>query len=376
MPGPLHGYKVIELGGIGPGPFCAMLLADMGAEVVRIEAPYRARLVPIDPAHDVLARGRRSMALDLKNPAAQTLALELIAQADALVEGFRPGAIERLGLGPDVCLQRNPRLVYGRMTGWGQTGPLAHTAGHDLNYLALSGLLHAMGRRDQPPPPPLNLIGDYGGGGMLLAFGVVCALLEAQRSERGQVIDAAMIDGTALLGAVFYGLRAAGRWHDARASNLLDGAAPFYDTYECADGNYLAVAALEPQFYAQLLQRLDLTLDPAQQLDSAQWPATKQALTACFKTRTRDAWCELFADSDACVTPVLTMQEAPLHPHYAARRTFVDLHSVLQPAPAPRFSRTPAAIPTPASGHDAVGILRSFGFSEQRMAQLKSAGVI
>ncbi|MBC7984285.1 MAG: CoA transferase, partial [Candidatus Obscuribacterales bacterium] len=305
MYGPLKGIRVIEIVGIGAGPFCAMMLADMGADVIRIDQPLTAKKQRLEPRFDVLARGRRSIALDLKNPLAKQVALELIARADALIEGFRPGVMERLGLGPDVCLASNPRLVYGRMTGWGQTGPLATTAGHDLNYIALSGMLHAIGRRDTPPPPPLNLIGDFGGGAMLLAFGMVCALLEAKDSKRGQVVDAAMTDGSALLGALMYGLKAAGRWSTQRSANLLDGGAHFYDTYVCADGKYIAIAPIEPQFYAEFLQRMTID-DPefSRQYDASLWPALKLKLAAQFKTKTRDQWCAVLAGSDACFAPV------------------------------------------------------------------------
>ena len=381
MPGPLHGIKVVEFVGIGPAPFCAMMLADMGAEVIRIDKKPRIdrQSIPATPQFDVLARGRRSIALDLKDANAQEVAMELIAQADALIEGFRPGVLERLNLGPERCLARNPRLVYGRMTGWGQTGPLAQAAGHDLNYIALSGMLQAIGRANQPPPPPLNLVGDFGGGAMMLAFGIVCALLEVRDSNRGQVVDAAMTDGSALLGTLMYGLKAAKRWSVDRGANLLDGGAHFYDTYECADGKFVAIAAIETQFYAELLQKLGLD-DPAfqQQMDRTQWPALKLKLAERIKTKTRDEWARLLEGSDACFAPVLDMNEAPLHAHNQARNTFVEVAGVVQPAPAPRFSRSHSQIARPPAtiGEHTESVLREWGFSDERLAILKEKGVI
>jgi len=358
--------------GIGPGPFCAMLLADMGAEVLRIDkkgARPAARF-------DVLARGRRSITLDLKSQEGQQIALELISHSDALVEGFRPGVMERLNLGPDLCLKSNPRLVYGRMTGWGQSGPLADAAGHDINYIALSGMLHAIGRAGESPPPPLNLVGDFGGGAMLLAFGIVCALLEARTSNQGQIIDAAMTDGSALLGTLMYGLKAAGRWGTIRGTNLLDGSAHFYDTYECADGKYLAVGAIEPQFYAELLSRIDIAdFDLQQQMHAPSWPESKRKLALHLKTKSRDEWCRLLEGTDACVAPVLDMDEAPLHAHNRARDTFIEIDGVVQPAPAPRFSRTPAQV-QPLQTLQGERALSDWGFSDERVAQLKAAGVI
>jgi alpha-methylacyl-CoA racemase len=328
---------------------------------------------------DVMARGRRSLALDLKQPAAREVVLQLVQQADILIEGFRPGVMERLGLGPEACQARNARLVYGRVTGWGQHGPLAQTAGHDLNYLALSGMLHAMGRADTPPAPPLNLVGDFGGGAMMLAFGVVCAALEARRSGQGQVVDAAMTDGSALLGAMLYGMRGFGSWQDARATNLLDGGAPFYDTYACLDGKFLAVGAIEPQFYAQLVSLCGAS-DPAfaQQWSARRWPQLKQAFGALFATRTRDAWCALLEGTDACVAPVLDMAEAPQHPHNVARGAFIDIDGVTQPAPAPRFSRTaPQAGAAPAApGQHSAAILADWGWSQQAIELLQAAQVI
>lgn len=339
--GPLVGVKVLEFAGIGPGPFCCMLLSDMGADVVRIDRPG-ARAI----SNDVTARGRRSIALDLKNEPDLALALDLIEKADVLVEGFRPGVMERLGLGPEVALARNPRLVYGRMTGWGQTGPLAHAAGHDINYIAISGALHAMGRRGAPPSPPLNLVGDYGGGALYLAMGICAALFEVQRSGQGQTIDAAITDGTASLMSVMYGLRASGIWSDERDANLLDGGAHFYDVYETADGKFVAVGALESQFYALLIEHLGLKDDPdfAAQMDRSAWPRLSEKIAAAIKTKSRDEWSALLEGKDACFAPVLNMAEAPSHSHNAARETFVEFGGLVQPAPAPRFSRTPAAI--------------------------------
>jgi len=379
MSGPLHGLKIVEMVGIGPGPFCAMMLADMGAEVIRIDKKVQNRPSRFEPRFDVLARGRRSIALDLKNPEGRQVALELISASDALIEGFRPGVMERLGLGPDICLERNPRLVYGRMTGWGQSGPLAQAAGHDLNYIALSGMLHAIGRAGEPPPPPLNLIGDFGGGAMMLAFGIVCALLEAKHSQRGQVVDAAMTDGSALLGALMYGMKAAGRWTITRGANLLDGGAHFYDTYECADGKFISIGSIEPQFYAELLQLAEIdAVAFKQQMDPREWPALKVALAAQLKTKTRDEWCKLMEGSDVCFAPVLDMNEAPLHPHNQARKTFVEIDGVTQPAPAPRFSRTQPEVQRPPSspGVHSESILRDWGFSDEQVAGLKQRAVI
>ena len=383
MPGPLTGIKVIEMVGIGPCPFAAMMLADMGAEVIRIDRktkPGADNPFPmLGTKYDVMARGRRSLALDLKHPQARDVVLQLVEQADILIEGFRPGVMERLGLGPDACLERNSKLVYGRITGWGQTGPLAQAAGHDLNYIALSGMLHAMGRAGSPPSPPLNLVGDFGGGAMMLAFGVVCAALEARTSGRGQVVDAAMTDGSALLGAMMYGLRAFGSWRDEREANMLDGGAPFYDTYACRDGKYLSVGAIEPQFYAQLLA-LSGASDPefAKQWSQSRWPQLKDKFAALFATRTRDDWCALLEGTDACVAPVLDMAEAPLHPHNQARSSFIEIDGVTQPAPAPRFSRTVpeagASAATP--GQHSAEVLADWGWSLEAIETLRSAGVI
>jgi alpha-methylacyl-CoA racemase len=367
--------RVVELAGIGPGPFCAMLLADLGAEVLAVDRPASGQ--PGWP--ELFARGRRRVAVDLKHPAGPGVVLDLVARADALVEGFRPGVAERLGIGPGACLARNPRLVYGRVTGWGQDGPLAGSAGHDIDYIALAGALHPVGPADGPPVPPLNLLGDFGGGGMLLALGVVAALLEAGRSGRGQVVDAAMVDGAALLTTQLHELLAAGRWTDRRGANLLDGAAPFYTVYETADGRHLAVGALEPRFYAELLERVGLAAeDLPPQLDRAGWPLLRERLAARFRTRTRDEWCRLLEGTDACVAPVLSLLEAPAHPHNQARAAFVDVGGIPQPAPAPRFSRTPCATPAPPPppGEDDDGVLAAWGMAPGRVAGLRAAGAI
>ena len=361
MPGPLAGLKVVEMAGLGPAPFCGMLLADMGAQVLRITRPGPAAPRQ-DGRFDVFARGKQSISADLRDPAALAAVLDAIAKADALIEGFRPGVMERLGLGPDVCLARNPRLVYGRMTGWGQTGPLAHAAGHDINYIALAGALHAIGPAGQKPTVPLNYIGDFGGGGMLLGFGLVCALLEARTSGHGQVVDAAMTDGTALLSTMMYGFKAQGQWSNRRGDNMLDGGAHFYDTYTCADGKHIAIGAIEPQFYALLIKLLDIT-DPAfqAQLNPAAWPDLKHRLAALFATRPREAWCALLEGTDACFAPVLDWDEAPLHPHNVARGTFVQVDGVVQPAPAPRFSRTVAQVRESRGEISADEMLESWG---------------
>lgn len=383
MSGPLTGFKVVEMAGIGPGPFCAMMLADMGAEVIRIDqkrAPGHRPLPLINTRFDVTARGRRSLALDLKQPQGQAVALQLIAQADALIEGFRPGVMERLGLGPEACLARNPRLVYGRITGWGQSGPLAQAAGHDINYTALSGALHAMGRAGEPPSPPLNLVADFGGGAMMLAFGLVCALLETKSSGKGQVIDAAMSDGAALLMGMIYGLKALGYWSNRRGENPLDGGSHYYTTYTCADGKFISIGAIEPQFYALLLQLCGVE-DPelAQPMAlSDSWPRLKDKLAAVFKTRTRAQWCELLEGSDACFAPVLDLDEAPEHPHNQARQTFIRVAGVLQPAPVPRFSRTPAQVsrPPPEAGEHSAQVLTDWGIAPQEIQALQAGGLI
>ncbi len=359
MPGPLEGLKVIEMAGLGPAPFCAMLFADMGAQVVRFERPGgAARLGP----YDITARGRPALDLDLRAPEGVQTVLRMLDTADVLIEGFRPGVMERLGLGPDVCLARRPSLVYGRMTGWGQHGPLAQAAGHDINYLALTGALHAIGLPDQPPVPPLNLVADFGGGAMMLAFGVLAASFEARRSGQGQVVDAAMTDGASLLSAMMYGFRAAGRWTPGRQENMLDGGAHFYGTYACADGKYVAIGPIEPQFYALLLDLfgIDDTELRTLQNDRARWPEFRARLAAVFQTRTRDAWCALLEGTDACFAPVLDWDEAPRHPHNQARDTFVEIDGVVQPAAAPRLSRTPGAA-GPVVKADPESILRAWG---------------
>ncbi|WP_295535116.1 CaiB/BaiF CoA-transferase family protein [uncultured Pseudacidovorax sp.] len=380
MPGPLAHLTVIELAGIGPGPFACMLLADMGARVIRIDrppTPARSDLDALMRNDSVVDRGRQSLALDMKDPRAVEAVLRLVAQADLLVEGYRPGVAERLGLGPAVCHARNPRLVYGRMTGWGQTGPLAQTAGHDINYVALSGALHAIGTGPQPLPP-LNLVGDYGGGGMLLALGLLAAHAQVQAGGQGQVVDAAMTDGAALLMAAIYGMKAKGLWQDARQSNFLDGAAHFYGTYECSDGRHVAIGAIEPAFYRQLLELCGID-DPAflRQWERAEWAALRERLAAVFRTRTRDEWCAVFDGSDACVAPVLSMEEVAAHPHNAARQTFVAPDGVLQPAPAPRFDRTPSVLPgvAPRAGADTEALLTQAGYSASEVAALLAARI-
>ena len=344
--GPLNGVKVVEFAGIGPGPFCCMLLSDMGADVVRIDRKGGRAM-----KNDVTARGRRSIAIDMKDPTDIAVALALVEKADVLIEGFRPGVMERLGVGPDIALARNPRLVYGRMTGWGQTGPLANAAGHDLNYISLSGALHAMGRAGSPPAPPLNLVGDYGGGALYLALGVCAALFETQRSGKGQVIDAAITDGTASLMAVIYGLRKSGIWSDDRDANLLDGGAHFYDVYETKDGRFVSIGSIEPQFYALLLEKTGLKDNPAfaVHMVKPEWPALSEKMAAVIKSKTRDEWTALMEGTDVCFAPVLSMAEAPTHPHNVARQTFIEVDGVTQPNVAPRFSRTPSAVQGPAA---------------------------
>lgn len=380
--GPLHGIRIIEFAALGPAPMGAMILADLGAEVVRIERKLAPGAKPgaelFDPQIDILNRNRRVVTLDLKKPEGLAAARQLIAAADGLIEGYRPGVMERLGLGPDDCLAANPRLVYGRMTGWGQTGPLAHTAGHDINYLSLSGALHAIGEPGGKPVVPLNLVADCGGGAMLLVVGVLAALLEARSSGRGQVVDAAMTDGSALLMTMMYTLKAMGQWSPQRGSNLLDGGAHFYDSYRCADGKYVSIGPIEPQFYALFLHKAGIT-DPdfAHQWDRARWPELKARVAAHLATRPRDEWCELFAGSDACVAPILDMDEAPKHPHNQARGTFIEVGGVTQPAPAPRFSRsTPARPAPPVPGVTDEGALADWGFSPAAIDALKAAGAI
>ncbi|MCL4685142.1 CoA transferase [Myxococcota bacterium] len=380
MAGPLEGIRIVEIAGIGPGPFCGMLLADLGAEVLRVDRTEAARQ-PRRPGPnlDFLARGRHSVAVDLKHPRGVEVVLRLVDRADALIEGFRPGVMERLGLGPDVCLGRNPRLVYGRMTGWGQDGPLAKAAGHDLNYIALTGALHAIGRPDSPPPPPLNLVGDFGGGGLLLAYGIVCALLERARSGQGQVVDAAMVDGASTLMAIIYGAHKAGWWQDQRMSNMLDGGAHFYDSYETKDGKYVSIGSIEPQFYRELLEKIGLAGEELpHQMDRSAWPKLKERFAAIFKTRTRDEWCDLLEGSDVCFAPVLSLAEAPEHPHLRARGTFVDVEGAQQPGPAPRFSRTPGRIERlgPQPGEHTSESLAAWGFAADDLTELREAGAI
>jgi len=380
MSGPLSGVKVLELAGIGPGPFCGMLLADMGADVLRVDRLEPSDLgLPLEHQFDIMARGRRSIGLDLKRPQAIEIVLALVEKADVLIEGFRPGVTERLGLGPDACLARNPRLVYGRVTGWGQDGPLAQAAGHDINYIAICGALHAIGRAGQAPVPPLNLIGDYGGGAMYLAFGIACALVERQSSGRGQVIDAAMSDGAASLMSIFYGRMAAGVWRDQRGVNLLDGGAPWYDVYETADGKYIAIGAIEGRFYAELIERLGL--DPATlpgQHERARWGELRARLRDAFKQKTRDEWCEALEGHDVCFAPVLSFTEAPSHPHNRARGTFVERDGVVQPAPAPRFSRTPGRVErgAPRRGQGGATALAEWGFDAAGIAQFRASGAL
>ena len=383
MSGPLSHITVIELAGIGPGPFACMMLADLGATVVRVDRlpgpPSKGGLEDLMRNDSIVDRGRRSVSVNMKDPRGVEAVLRLMERADILVEGFRPGVAEKLGLGPLVCHARNPRLIYGRMTGWGQTGPLAQAAGHDINYISLSGALHAMGEADRPPVPPLNLVGDYGGGGMLLVVGVLAALAEAQRSGKGQVVDAAMTDGAALLMAAQYGLMAKGFWQDRRESNFLDGAAHFYGTYECADGRYVSIGAIEPQFYSQLLTLCGID-DPQfrKQWAQGEWPALRRKLDAVMRQRTRDEWCALLEGTDACFAPVLSMAEAPLHPHNRARGTFVAPQGVSQPAPAPRFDRTPSGLPQPAPtvGAHTGELLAHAGFAPEDIHALHEAGVI
>ncbi|MEU0057651.1 CaiB/BaiF CoA-transferase family protein [Streptomyces sp. NPDC006334] len=341
--GPLAGVRVVELAGIGPGPFAAMLLADLGADVVRVDRPGGSALA-VDPAHDVTNRNKRSVIVDLKSPDGPARVLDLAARADVLLEGNRPGVAERLGVGPDACRARNPRLVYGRMTGWGQDGPLAPRAGHDIAYIALTGALGLIGPPDTPPPAPANLLGDYAGGSLYLVVGVLAALHHARATGEGQVVDAAIVDGTAHLSAMLHGMLAAGRWQDRRAANLLDGGCPYYGTYETADGGHMAVGALEPQFYDTFVRLLELDDFTDARKDPSRWDDLREAVAARFKSRTRDEWTALFADTDACVAPVLSLTEAPRHPHLAARGTFTDHGGITQPAPAPRFSLTPAAV--------------------------------
>jgi alpha-methylacyl-CoA racemase len=373
--GPLTGVRVLEFEAIGPAPFAGMLLADMGADVLVIDRPADAGLgLERSRWYDVMMRGKRSVTLDLKQ--GKDAALRLIARADVLIEGFRPGVMERLGLAPDAALQANPKLVYGRMTGWGQHGPLAARAGHDINYIALAGVLNAFGRQGAAPVPPLNLIGDFGGGGMLLGFGVVCALLEASRSGRGQVVDAAMVDGTALLAAMFSGFLAAGAWSEARGTNILDTGAPWYDVYETKDGKHVAIGAIEPKFFLELVGKLGLSGLPAQN-DRSGWPEMRRRFVETFKAKTRDEWCRVFDGSDACFAPVLGWKEAREHAHARSRGSYVSIGKVEQPAPAPRFTRTPGGVrrPPPERGAGGGTALRDWGFDAAAIAELQRLGL-
>ena len=374
--GPLTGIRVVEMAGIGPGPFTAMMLSDLGAEVIRVD-----RLSHKGTGHraNVLNRGRKSIAVDLKNPRGVETTLRLIEQADVVLEGFRPGVMERLGLGPEECLSVNPRLIFGRMTGWGQTGPLSQAAGHDINYISIAGALGAMGYADRPPAPPLNLVGDFGGGAMYLLTGILAALVERATSGQGQIIDAAMTDGTASLLSPFFGLMAMNMWTTDRFSNRLDGGAFYYGSYECSDGKYISIGSLEPQFYALLLEKAEIT-DPEfqEQLDEAAWPAKREKLNQLFKTRTRQQWCDIMEGTDVCFAPVLDLKEAPTHPHNIDRKTFVELEGVVQPAPAPRFSRTQGEIQGPAAmaGEHTREVLSACNFTDQEIGELQASGAI
>ncbi len=376
--GPLKGIRVVEIAGIGPGPFAAMMLADLGADVVRIDRADRVRdEVPDTPHPDLLNRGRRSVGIDLKHPEGADAVLKLVESADGLIEGFRPGVAERLGIGPDACLARNPKLVYGRMTGWGQDGPYSSMAGHDINYIALSGVLGAIGREGEAPVPPVNLAGDFGGGGMLLALGMLAGMLEAHASGQGQVVDASMVEGSALLITMIYGMQAMGAW-GPRGTNMLDTGAWFYDVYECADGEYISLGSLEPQFFAEMTEKTGIDADGINQNDRATWPEMRDRLAAAVKTKTRDEWCEILDGSDVCFAPVLSLAEAPEHPHNIARGTFVEVGGALQPGPAPRFSRTPAEIarPSPNPGQHTAEALSDWGFDTDEVAHLRASGAV
>ena len=380
--GPLAGKRIIEIAGIGPGPFAAMLLSDLGAEVIRVERAGAVRgPTPDKPAGDVSLRGRRNIAIDLKHPDGVAILLDLIESADGLIEGFRPGVMERLGVGPDVCLDRNPRLVFGRMTGWGQDGPYAQAAGHDINYISLAGALAHFGRAGEAPVPPLNMVGDFGGGGMFLALGVVAALLEAQTSGQGQVVDTAMVDGTAVLMTMFWSMKAAGIFDERNpGTNLLDTGAHFYDVYECSDGRYISIGSIEPQFYAELKRLTGFEGDDqfARQMDATQWPELKVRIAELFKTKTCDEWCELMEMTDVCFAPVLTMSEAAQHPHNVERETFIELGGIVQPAPAPRFSRTTSEVTQlPAhAGQHTREVLTDWGVDAARLGQLLESGAV
>ena len=374
--GPLKGLKIIEMAGIGPGPFCGMVLADLGAKIIRVD---RASAIGTGSKQDAANRGKKSIAVDLKSEEGVEVVLKLVETADAIFEGFRPGVMERLGLGPDVCSKRNERIVFGRMTGWGQEGPLANAAGHDINYISLTGALAAIGRPGSPPVPPLNLIGDFGGGGMLLALGLVAALLEAKESKKGQVVDAAMTDGSALLMTMIYTMQSSGMWKTSMGSNLLDGGSHFYDTYECKDGKFISLGSIEPQFYALLCQIAELDESIfGNQMSRDSWPEQKEAIKKIILDKTRDEWCELMEGTDVCFAPVLDMSEAPKHPHNVERKTFIDLEGVTQPAPAPRFSRTePEVVSSPSVvGEHTDEVLTSIGFSDEDINTLKTSGAV
>ena len=377
--GPLEGIRIVEFAGLGPAPFCAMLLADLGAETIRIDRPQAlAGRADHDPRTQVMNRGRRSVAVDLKNPAGRDAALRLIDRAEALIEGYRPGVMERLGLGPDACMERNARLIYGRMTGWGQDGPLAPAPGHDINYIALTGALHAIGREGGPPTPPLNLVGDFGGGAYL-AMGLLAAILEARTSGKGQVVDAAMVDAAASMMAYVFGFRAAGAWVDARGRNYLDTGAPFYDVYETGDGKWIAIGSIEAKFWERTWRLLGLDAERMPpQSDRGAWAETKETVAAAVRRKTRDEWMRIFDGEEACVAPVLSLSEVADHPHVAARGTVADVGGVVQPAPAPRFSRTKAEIggPPPARGEHSGEVLRDWGFDESEVAALKESGAV
>ena len=378
--GPLSGYRIIEIAGIGPGPFAAMMLADMGAEVIRVERAQSVKGAAPATAHwDTLLRGRKNIAIDLKNPQGVEALLQLVEKADAIIEGFRPGVMERLGIGPTECAKRNPKIVFGRMTGWGQDGPYAPLAGHDINYIALAGALAHFSRAGEAPVPPLNMVGDFGGGGMFLAFGVVCALLETQKSGKGQVIDAAMIDGSATLMSMFWAMKSIGMFNEnAPGTNLLDTGAHFYDVFQCQDDKYISIGSIEPQFYALLLEKTGLTNDPAfaKQMDPSQWPTLKAKLQVVIKQKTQAQWCEIMEGTDVCFAPVLTMTEATQHPHHIARNTFINIAGVTQPAPAPRFSRTSPETPTPPAhaGQHSTQILNEWGISN--ITELLASGAV
>jgi len=374
--GPLKGLKIIEMAGIGPGPFCGMVLADLGVEIIRVD---RASAIGTGSKQDAANRGKKSIAVDLKSEEGVEVVLKLVETADAIFEGFRPGVMERLGLGPDVCLERNERIVFGRMTGWGQEGPLANAAGHDINYISLTGALAAIGRPGSPPVPPLNLIGDFGGGGMLLALGLLAALLESKKSKKGQVVDAAMTDGSALLMTMIYSMYSSGMWKTSMGSNLLDGGSHFYDTYECKDGKFISLGSIEPQFYALLCQIAELDESIfGKQMSRDSWPEQKEAIKKIILDKTRDEWCELMEGTDVCFAPVLDMSEAPKHPHNIERKTFIDLEGVTQPAPAPRFSRTESEVVSSPSvvGEHTDEVLTSIGFSDEDINTLKTSGAV